>query len=128
MTVRPVVPEPRVPAGESAGSWSQWFGIFGASVAWALQELVGYGLTADPCGAGPGAAGAVGTSLVASVALTLVGAGALFVAIQSRRRSVNAREHFMAQAGILVSGLFLAGLLANLAVLLLVPACAPAAG
>ena len=122
----PIVPDRRGPRVGGA-SWWPWFGIFGACVAWSLQELVGYGLSADPCGAASGG-GSAGASLAVSVALVLVGLCALGAALRTWRRSASARERFLGQAGLLLSALFLVALAANLAVLLLVPPCAPGAG
>ena len=115
--------------GPSAGRLPLWFGLFGASLAWSLQELVGYGLAAGSCAlAAEAGEPRLSGALLASVVLTLVGAAALLVAIGAVRRSDRPRGRFMALGGVLVSALFLAALLANLAILFLVPVCGPSAG
>jgi hypothetical protein len=125
MTAGPATPAPRSGSRgrRAARSAALWFGLFGASVAWAVQEIVGYGLTSDPCAQPSQVTPAVGTSVIVSAALTLAGAAALVVATGAWRRSAADRSRFMALGGILVSALFLMALAANLAVLFLVPPC-----
>jgi hypothetical protein len=103
-----------------------WFGLFGAAAAWSVQELLGYVLVARSClsragGAAP--AGALGAATALSVGLLLVGGVAGLVAYRIWRRTAHGRVHFMALSGVLVSGLFGLGLLANLVVLFLVEPC-----
>jgi formate hydrogenlyase subunit 3/multisubunit Na+/H+ antiporter MnhD subunit len=112
--------------GVPVGALTLWFGVFGAAVAWSLQELVGYAVVARSClprAAGEGPAGALGATTALSVGLLLVGAAAGLVAYRTWRRTAPGRPHFMALSGVLVSGLFGLGLLANLVVLFLVSPC-----
>lgn len=101
-----------------------WFGLFGACAAWALQELLSYGILSRTCvGPGQTAGGAQAAVGATSGALVLIGAAALLVAIGSSRRSDTARTRFMSRSGVLLSTLFLMGLLANFALLFLLPTC-----
>jgi hypothetical protein len=99
-----------------------WFGLLAAPLAWSLQELLGYGLSANACGA----TRAIGTAeTVVAVAALLVAGAALVVARSSARRvgAEGGSDGFMAAGGTLVSGLFLFGIVMNLAGYLLVPSC-----
>jgi hypothetical protein len=101
-----------------------WFGLFGACAAWSLQELLSYGLVARGCLAlvSSGVAARSGATFV-SAGLVLLGVVALLVAALAQRRIGGGRAAFMALGGVVVSGTFVLGLLANFAVLFLAPAC-----
>jgi hypothetical protein len=106
------------------GDGRLWFGLFGAGAAWSLQELLSYGLVARGClGTASSMAGAPGSTIVVSAGLVLVGVSALVVAEAARRRADRGRAKFMALGGVIVSGTFVVGLLANFVVLFLAPAC-----
>lgn len=100
-----------------------WFGLVAGPLAWSLQELLGYGLSARACGA----AGTFGPAeMVVAGAAIVVAGSALVVSRSSWRRVGVDRESdgFMALGGVLVSGLFLFGILMNLAAYFIVPPCA----
>jgi hypothetical protein len=109
-------------------------GLIAAPLAWSLQELLGYGLSARACGAAPG----VGVAeLIVAVGAVLVAGTGLVVSRGAWRRvggdglesepgraSVRAgTDRFLALAGMLVSVIFLFGIVMNLAGYFLVPGC-----
>jgi len=120
-----------------------WFGLFGGPAAWSLQLLINYPLMAHACYPGKlplgtptsGRAWAVAVAINALMILITLAAGA--TAISTWRRSRGelaaeprgllenrpARTHFMAYAGMLVSGLFLFALIMSAMPLFIVPAC-----
>jgi len=120
-----------------------WFGLFGGPVAWSLQLLINYPLMAHACYPGKLPLGAPTNARTWAVAVTvnalmiLVALGAGATAISTWRRSRAqmaaehkglledrpARTHFMAYAGMLVSGLFLFALIMSAMPLFIVPAC-----
>jgi hypothetical protein len=104
---------------EAVSLRSLWFGLAGAPIAWSVQELAGYALAAQGCGAGRTA------SVVLGVAATLVGVGAGVTASRAWRASGSARAPagFMALGGILTSVLFIPLLVMNVALATTVPAC-----
>ena len=120
-----------------------WFGIFGAPLAWALQLIAGYSLVAHNCFPkdvplnAPAFGPARMTAVIVTAALVLVALGALAAAIHSWREmrhhhdaerggvlEVTAgRARFMAFGGILLSGIFLFGLLMSAVPLLTSSLC-----
>jgi hypothetical protein len=117
-------PDATGPGPSRAGDARLWFGLFGACAAWSLQELLSYGLVARGCLdlAGSVAAAHRGATAV-SAGLVLVGVIALLAAVTALRRVDRGRAAFMALGGVVVSGTFVVGLLANFVVLFLAPAC-----
>jgi len=115
------------PPQSAAGLGALWFGLFAAPAAWALQLISNYALLAHFCYprstplSSPSFGGTRATAIVVSAALLAVAALALLVAIRSwratRRSGVHdesagigeGRVRFMAQAGVLVSGIFVYG-------------------
>lgn len=101
-----------------------WVGLIAAPLAWSLQELLGYGLSARACGGAPGVG--IAELIVAGSAVMVAGLG--LVASRSARRRAGAgggTDRFMAEGGMLVSGIFLFGIVMNLAGYLLVPCAVP---
>lgn len=118
-----------------------WFGLIAGPVAWAMQELVGYGLAARACAAhaqglvplAPGLG--VGEVIVSGMALGLAGSGLATSTLFWRRASrqqphgeegIDAgdeRNAFMALAGIIVGLFFLFGVFMNAAGYFLIPPC-----
>lgn len=121
-----------------------WFGLFGAPAAWAAQLISNYALMAHFCYprdtplASPTFGAVRAVAIVISALLLLVGVAALAVALRSwnAMRSPRRAEHqppmeiaeartlFMATAGILVSGIFVYGLIMAGIPLITMPACA----
>lgn len=100
-----------------------WFGLLAAPLAWSLQELLGYGLSARACTATQG----FGVAELVVTAGALLLAGAALVVSRSAWRRVGASgdtDRFMALGGVIVSGIFLFGVVMNLAAYFLVPSCA----
>lgn len=132
------------PARHLVGPAALWFGLFGAPAVWSVQLMLGYALAAHACYPEmtprlvPVIPGLWALELVISLVALAIGAGAAVVAIRSwraarpRREAAEARllevaegrVRFMALAGVLVSMLFLLGILANGLPLFLVGACA----
>ena len=125
-----------------------WFGLFGAALAWALQLISNYWLFSHFCyptvtpRATPTFDGVRVIGIVVSGVLLLVAVAALLTAVRSWRRSRGeahrrrelrqraetaevgeGRTRFMAMAGMLVSGIFVYGLLMNAMPLLFMPVC-----
>jgi hypothetical protein len=99
-----------------------WFGLLAAPLAWSLQELLGYGLSARACGA----VTRIGVAeMVVTLAAIVVAGSALLVSRSSSRRLgvEGGSDRFMAAGGTLVSVIFLFGILMNLVGYLLAPAC-----
>lgn len=142
------VPEHPAPRHGTVPMPLLWFGLFGAALAWALQLLGNYWLFSHFCyptvspRATPtfGAVRVVG--IIASGVLLLVAVAALLTAIGSWRRTREeahrhrdarhreetaevgeGRTRFMAMAGMLVSGIFVYGLVMNALPLLFMPVC-----
>lgn len=125
-----------------------WFGLFGAPAGWAAQLITNYALNAHFCYPGdtprasPQFGGVRLVGLLVSAVVLVVSVAALVVAIRSwrttrreagRDRSPDhhetaeigeGRTRFMAMAGILVSGIFLFGVLMNGLPLIAMPVCA----
>jgi hypothetical protein len=107
-----------------------WFGLFAAPAAWALQLISNYALLAHFCYprntplSSPDFGGTRAVAIVVSAALLVVAVLALLTAIRSWRMTKQpansaaaagdeargvGRVRFMAQAGVLVSGIFVYG-------------------
>jgi hypothetical protein len=131
------------PAGHLVGLGALWFGLFGAAVAWSLQELVSFAVVSHSCypdwrpRATPTVAGTWALALVAGLLMLMLGVSAGVTAWRSWRRSEGSggrsiahqievgerRVHFMATSGLVVSGLVLFAMVLNLIVLFIVPVC-----
>jgi hypothetical protein len=131
------------PAVRVATPAALWFGLFGAPVAWSLQLLASYALVAHGCY--PDAAPMTMPVVPGLRALVLgTGAAALAVALLAgvsawRSWRATRREHegehealleagegrtrFMALAGILLSAVFVLGIVMNVVPLLLLRPC-----
>lgn len=120
-----------------------WFGLFGAPAAWALQSIADYALVSHFCMpndvplAQPTFGGVRVIALVVSVLCIVTAVAALFTAIHAwqatrhghggEHRHVaevgEGRARFMALAGILVSGIFIYGVVMNALPLVTLPIC-----
>jgi hypothetical protein len=118
-----------------------WFGFVAGPLAWAVQELVGYGLAARACGAqGPrpipfAPALGMGELIVSGAALFLATAGLVTAVLSFRgatrnrsdggesRDAGDERSAFMAMAGIITGLFFLFGVLMNAGGYFLIPPC-----
>ena len=134
------------PARHLVGLGALWFGLFGAAVAWSVQELVSVAVVSHSCypdwhpRAAPTVGGTWSIALVVGLLMLVLGVGAGVTAWRSWRRtdeSVGAGIHhqlevgerrvrFMATSGMVVSGLVLFAILLNLVVLFMAPICGPA--
>jgi hypothetical protein len=134
-------PADPAPSQHLVSLWRLWFGLFAAPAAWAIQLISNYALLAHFCFpadkplAAPTFSGVRVAAITISAALLLVALTALFVANRARHathsetrnekgqgerqreREKNGadvghgRTRFMAMAGILVSGIFIYGIL-----------------
>jgi hypothetical protein len=131
------------PGRHAVSPGALWFGLFGAPAAWSVQLMANYALTAHGCfpGSEPRATpyfGGLSTLvLVISAAALAVAAAAGGAAWRSwrttRAEHPGGHEHlletgagrtrFMALAGLLLSGLFLLGVVMAAIPLFLVPPC-----
>lgn len=137
------MPVPAQSAPEFRGQRGLWFGLFGAAIAWSLHELVNYALSAHACNP-PGLRGAMPRvhalrvwEVIVSVVLLIVALAAGWTALRDWRtaRSAHGRAEgrqlevgegrvaFMAFAGILLSAIFLFGIVMNLVSIIMVPPC-----
>lgn len=141
---RSAAPDHPEPRQSRIGLPTLWFGLFGAPAAWAAQLISNYALMAHFCYprdtplASPTFGAVRAVAIVISALLLLVGVAALAVALRSwnAMRSPRRAEHqppmeiaeartlFMATAGILVSGIFVYGLIMAGIPLITMPACA----
>lgn len=101
-----------------------WVGVLAAPTVWVLAELVGYYLAARSCEGVTGGVPLMGTNapalshLVLQLLAAVAAAVGLWIALGSWRRSSRddersaaaGRAHFMAFAGVVVSCLFLFGI------------------
>jgi len=142
------VPEHPAPSQGTVSAPLLWFGLFGGALAWALQLISNYWLFSHFCyptvtpRATPTFDGVRVVGIVVSGVLLLVAIAALLTALRSwkrtraeahRRRDARHREEtaevgegrtrFMAMAGMLVSGIFVYGLVMNAMPLLFMPIC-----
>jgi len=131
------------PARHRVGIWALWFGLFGAAVAWSIQELAGYAVIAHACYPSweprfiPTTSGVWTITLVISTLMLLLGLVAGLTAYRSWRHTSEehsessaqylevgeGRVRFMAFSGVIVSGILLFNLIMNALVLFLVPPC-----
>jgi heme/copper-type cytochrome/quinol oxidase subunit 2 len=131
------------PASHRVGPAALWFGLFGAAVAWSIQELAGYAAIAHACYPSwqprfiPAVSGVWTTTLIVSLLMVTLGITAGLTAYRSWRHTRRERSdeeqrqlevgedraRFMAISGIIVSGILLFNLLMNAVVLFLVPPC-----
>ena len=102
-----------------------WAGVLLAPAAWSVAELVGYFLVARACDRGPaaGAARAGVTQDIVAVVLGIIAVAGLVIAIANLRSvgdvgdrempgvpTVRGRARFMALAGVVMSSLFVLGI------------------
>lgn len=142
-----MTPTPAVVGSASAGGAlpppALWFGLFGAPAAWSLQLLVNYALVAHACFpkseplAAPVVGGLQAIVLGAGFAALAIALAAEATAWRSWRASRHesrgghggllevgeGRTGFMALGGVLVSGVFLLGIVMNAIPLFLVSPC-----
>jgi hypothetical protein len=131
------------PARHRVGIWALWFGLFGAAVAWTIQELAGAAIIGHACYPSwqprftPTSSGVWTITLVISFAMLALGLAAGLTAYRSWRRTSQkhsepgarhldvgeGRARFMALSGTIVSGILLFNLIMNALVLFLVPPC-----
>jgi heme/copper-type cytochrome/quinol oxidase subunit 2 len=131
------------PAAHTIGLGALWFGLFGAPLAWSAQLLLNYGLVAHACfpasipRTAPMFDALWVVVLIASLAAAIVAVLALSTAIRGWRRTREehpggheallergeGRTRFMAIAGILLSTIFLFGIVMNTLPLFLVSPC-----
>lgn len=95
----------------------QWFGVFGAALAWAGQHIVGYGITEAECSSG-GRSFGIGNdvwqiSLMAATAAVILASEAAAIVVYRQTREVEemaapplGRLHFFATAAIVSNVLF----------------------
>jgi hypothetical protein len=134
------------PGRHLVGLGALWFGLFGAAVAWSVQELVSFAVVSHSCypdwhpRPGPTVAGTWTIALVLGLLMLVLGASAGLTAWRSWRRTGEPgggrihhqlevgerRVHFMATSGLVVSGLVLFAILLNLVALFMAPICGPA--
>jgi hypothetical protein len=120
-----------------------WFGLFGAPLAWSVQELVNTPVVGHACFprseplASPSFHATVGFALGVSVAMALVALAALLTAASTWRavRRGHPGEHaalldvgegrtrFMALAGVLLGAVFLLGIVMHAIPLFILPPC-----
>ncbi|HET6580196.1 MAG TPA: hypothetical protein VFG66_17900 [Gemmatimonadales bacterium] len=131
------------PAGHRVALGALWFGLFGAPVVWSIQLMLNYGLVTHSCFP---ASEPRTTPLFGGLRTTVLLAGAVALAIAlaagvTAWRSWRATRHehpggqesllevgegrtrFMALAGMLVSGLFVLGVIMNAIPLFIMPLC-----
>jgi hypothetical protein len=133
------------PGRHLVGLGALWFGLFGAAVAWSVQELVSFAVVSHSCypdwrpRGSPALDGTWSIALVVGVLMLALGAGAGVTAWRSSRRTAEAggrgihhqlevgerRAHFMATSGLVVSGLVLFAIVLNLIALFVAPMCGP---
>ena len=132
-----------VPPRHAVGLGALWFGLFGAPVAWSIQELVSFAVVSHSCfpsrrplGA-PSSAGTWTIALMVSLLTLVLGAAGAVAAWRAWQRTRAAAEHgavrqveagegrvrFMAVSGLIVSGMILYNMVLNLMALFIVPPC-----
>lgn len=131
------------PAAHAVADAALWFGLFGAPAAWSLQLLFNYAMVAHSCypadnpRSTPLSGSVWSLVLVAGVVAAGLALGAGATAWRTWRGTRKEREgdhgalletgegrtRFMAVAGLLLSGVFLYGIVLNLVPLFLVPPC-----
>jgi hypothetical protein len=143
VTAAAAAAEHPAPARHVVGLPALWFGLFGAPVAWTVQELASSAVIGHSCFPHwrplelPSIAGTWVIALIVSILTLALGAAAALVAWRSWQRTRAAhgadatrqaevgegRARFMALSGLVVSGLVLYNMVLNLLVLFFVPAC-----
>jgi len=131
------------PARDAVGLPALWFGLFGAPVVWSLQLMANYALVAHGCfparvpRSTPLFGGLWTVALLVSVAAFVVSLAAFLVARRSwlstheehhgGREALlevgEGRTRFMAYAGMLVSALFVLGVVMNTIPLFILSPC-----
>lgn len=129
------------PARHEVALAALWIGLFGAALAWTLQELIGYAVVSHACFPSwqpyrlPRAAGTWGVTVAVSLVLLVLGGAALATAGRSWSRTRpdgslhhqtevgEGRARFMALGGLLVSGMILFTMVMNVIVLFLIDPC-----
>lgn len=124
-------------ARERDRRWA-WVGMSAAPMAWLIQEAVCYAVVAQACypGYAPRETPAFGGWLIPVIGVTILAAAAAvtggLTAWRHFRQDTDghgaflpgeAQHEFLAFAGLLLSGVFLLGILVNLAAVVLLPAC-----
>jgi hypothetical protein len=120
-----------------------WYGVFGAPLAWSLQELYGYAAMAHGCYprrfplSELTSAGWWWSSVIVSIVTVAIGAGALVTAIRNWERTREekpgrhtealeigeGRTRFMSISGVMLAAFFLLASLLTGAALVVLPAC-----
>jgi hypothetical protein len=133
------------PGRHLVGPGALWFGLFGAAVAWSVQELVSFAVVSHSCypdmrpRPAPTIAGTWSIALALGLVMLVLGVSAGVTAWRSWRRTEEPggtriahqlevgerRVHFMATSGLVVSGLVLFAIVLNLVALFLAPICGP---
>lgn len=121
------------------GYGALWFGILAAPLAWSLLSIVNYSMAAQSCE--PAGMSSLNQPLFSSVRLfegmlslvaLVIAVAGLVVAVRNRIASSNAdvphdavwsRVHFMALFGIVVSALFVNGIVLHGLGVMLIPLC-----
>jgi hypothetical protein len=131
------------PARHAVGASTLWFGLFGAPLAWSVQELAGYAVMSHACYPSwqplqrLGSPGPWPATLAVSGVMLLVGLAAGLLAFRSWRltRALHREERhhplehgegrarFMALGGLILSSIFLGGIAMNTLVLFRVSPC-----
>jgi hypothetical protein len=131
------------PARHAVALTTLWIGLFGAALAWTLQELTGYALVSHACYPSwrpyrvPTIAGTWGVTAGVAIALLVLGGAGTATAYRAWTRTRpsggpsaghqtevgEGRARFMALGGLLVSGMILFNMLMNVVVLFLVDPC-----
>ena len=131
------------PARHRVGLRALWFGLFGAPVAWTLQELASTAIVGHSCFpywrplTFPSIGGTWAIALIVSILTLVLGVAAALTAWRSwqltRPPHDAAAEHqvevgegrarFMALSGLILTGMVLYNMVLNFLVLFIVPAC-----
>jgi hypothetical protein len=131
------------PAARAVSDSALWFGLFGAPAVWALQMVIDAALVSHSCYpkseplATPMGGWLWGVVLLSGIVAAVIAAGAGATAWRSWRRTREehhgrdetllevgeGRTRFMAVAGMLLSTVFLFGIIMNALPLFLVPPC-----
>jgi hypothetical protein len=139
-------PTRNAPGGGAVSLRALWFGLFGAPLAWSIQELVSYATVSHACYPSwepltlPRFAGTWTIAFVVSLLTLALGVAAALTAWRSWRRTKRqdreetdaearqaeigeGRTRFMAMSGLIVSGMVLYNMVLNGLTLFLVPPC-----
>jgi hypothetical protein len=127
------------PAGRAVAPAALWFGLFGAPMVWSLQLLASYALVAHGCYPDaepmtmpviPGLRTLVLGTGVAALAVALLAGGSAWRSWRATKGGHEAlleagegRTRFMALAGMLLSAVFVLGIVMNVVPLLLLRPC-----